>query len=63
MSRRTKHPRAGRTSQDDPAQSRLFIKIAREVGADDERPEADAMMGQLHKKKPRPHKPTNRKDQ
>lgn len=39
---------------DDPEQSREFIKKAREVGADEEKSAADALMGQLAKLPPKP---------
>ena len=39
---------------DDPEQSRLFVKKAREIGADEEDSAADALLGALHKK---PHEP------
>jgi len=40
--------------RDDPEQSRLFIKKAREIGADEEKSRADALMGQLAKMPPEP---------
>jgi hypothetical protein len=42
--------------RDDPEQSRLFIKKAREIGADKESSEADELMGKLSKRKPDPRK-------
>ncbi|GEM_PF-1899562 len=48
--------RPARPKVDDPAQSRLFIETARELGADEERSEADDLLGSLHKKKPMPRK-------
>lgn len=42
--------------RDNAEQSRAFIEKAREVGADEERPDADAMMRVLHKKPPEQHK-------
>ena len=41
---------------DDKEQSRLFIEKAREIGADKQYSEADAIMRQLHKKPPEPQK-------
>ncbi len=41
---------------DDAEQSRLFIKKAREIGADEEHSEADELMKQLHKKPAEPRK-------
>ena len=46
--------------RDDDEQSRLFIKKAREIGADEEHSEADALMGLLHKKPPEQRKPKSR---
>ena len=46
-SRSTKH-------QDDKEQSKLFIEKAREIGADEEKSGADALMGQLAKLPPEP---------
>jgi hypothetical protein len=40
---------------DDPEQSRLFIKKAREIGADEETSKADALLGKLHEKPPKSH--------
>jgi hypothetical protein len=40
--------------RDDPEQSRLFLKKARELQADKEKPDADALMRLLHKKPPEP---------
>lgn len=45
------------TKPDDKEQSQLFIKKAREIGADEEHSEADALMHQLHKKPPEQRKP------
>jgi hypothetical protein len=39
---------------DDPEQSKLFIEKAREIGADEEKSAADALMGQLAKLPPEP---------
>jgi hypothetical protein len=36
--------------RDDPEQSKLFIKKAREIGADEQDSSADTVLGQLHKK-------------
>ncbi|MGO9400762.1 MAG: hypothetical protein ACLP19_23405 [Xanthobacteraceae bacterium] len=41
---------------DDKEQSKLFIEKAREIGADEERSEADNLIGQLAKKPPEPRK-------
>ena len=43
---------------DDPEQSRLFVKKAREIGADEEDSAADALLGALHKK---PHEPRTKR--
>jgi hypothetical protein len=43
---------------DDAAQSREFIKKAREIGADEEKSESDGLIGQLAKKPPEPRKTT-----
>jgi hypothetical protein len=44
---------------DDATQSRAFIEKAREIGADEEKSAADALMGRLAKTPPDPkHKPT-----
>ena len=48
------------TRRDDPAQSRLFIEKAREIGADEEESAADELLGRLHKKPPEP-RPKRRK--
>jgi len=40
--------------RDDTEQSKLFLKKAREIGADEERSEADELIGQLAKKPPDP---------
>ncbi len=45
---------------DDKEQSKLFLKKAREIGADEERSEADELIGQLAKKPPEPRKQTKR---
>jgi hypothetical protein len=45
-----------RLRQDDPEQSRLFIKKARELGADEEKSRADELIGHLAKKPPDPRK-------
>jgi hypothetical protein len=44
-----------RIKPDDDEQSRLFIEKAREIGADDEKSEADQLMGRLAKKPPEHH--------
>lgn len=49
--KKTKPPR-----RDDPAQSRAFIKAAREAEADEKKSEAEAVLGVLAKKPPKPHK-------
>jgi hypothetical protein len=49
------------SKRDDPAQSRAFIKKARELGADEENSEADEVLGVLHKKRPEPQKKQKRR--
>jgi hypothetical protein len=44
-----------KTRRDDPAQSRLFIKKAREIGADEEHSGADKLLGHLARMPPAPH--------
>lgn len=46
--------------RDDHEQSRLFIKKAREIGADDEKSGADELIGQLAKKPPEPQRKKER---
>lgn len=41
---------------DDKKQSKLFIDKAREIGADEERSEADHVLGRLVQKPPEHHK-------
>jgi hypothetical protein len=48
-----------RPSRDDPAQSRAFIKKAREIEADEAASRADDLMGRLAKRPPDP-KPKRR---
>lgn len=48
---------AKRGGRDDPAQYRAFIEKAKELGADDDDSGADALLGALAKKPPKPHKP------
>lgn len=48
-------PKPKTRKRDDPAQSRAFIKKAREVDADEERSEADDILGVLHTKPHEPH--------
>ncbi len=43
-----------RFKPDDKEQSRLFIKKAREIGADEEKSASDGLIGQLAKKPPEP---------
>jgi hypothetical protein len=43
-----------KTKRDDPAQSRAFIKKAREIGADEQRSAADELLGKLAKTPPEP---------
>jgi hypothetical protein len=45
-----------RNRPDDKEQSKLFIKKAREIGADEEKSESDGLIGQLAKKPPEPRK-------
>ena len=54
--------RSKNESRDDPAQSRLFIKKAREIGADEERSHADELLRELAKKPPEPNARKNRRD-
>jgi hypothetical protein len=49
--------KARQHKQDDSKQSRLFIKKAREVGADEDKSAADELLGHLHRKPPKPHVP------
>lgn len=42
--------------RDDPAQSRAFIEKAKELEADHDDAGADALLGALAKKPPKPHK-------
>lgn len=42
------------TRRDDPEQSKLFIKKAREIGADEESWAADELLGHLRNKPPKP---------
>ncbi len=41
---------------DDHEQSRLFVEKAREIGADEEKSDADEILGHLAKKPPKPQK-------
>ena len=45
-----------RSKPDDKEQSRLFIKKAHEIGADEEQSKSDGLIGQLAKKLPEPRK-------
>jgi len=45
-----------KAEQDDKDQSLLFIKKAREVGADEKKSRADELIGHLAKKPPEPKK-------
>ncbi len=58
MLARQKPPKAVKVNdgrkRDDPEQSKLFIEKAREIGADEEKSAADALMGQLAKLPPEP---------
>jgi hypothetical protein len=49
------HPKMDEV-RDDDEQSNLFIKKAREIGADEEKSEADELLKRLHKMPPAPHK-------
>jgi hypothetical protein len=51
---RTKQPK--QPERDDDEQSRLFIKKARELGADEERSASDELLGRLAKMAPEPRK-------
>lgn len=46
-----------RPNRDDPAQSRAFIKKAREIEANEEQSDADALIEHLLKKPPESRKP------
>lgn len=50
-----------KSQRDDPAQSRAFIKAAREAEADENDSEAEAVLGVLAKKPPKPHKSGEKK--
>jgi hypothetical protein len=52
----SKKGKTPRLKRDDPAQSRLFIQKAREVGADEESSVSDALLGALAKRPPEPRK-------
>jgi hypothetical protein len=43
-----------RNRPDDKEQSKLFVKKAREIGADEDNSAADELIGQLAKKPPEP---------
>jgi hypothetical protein len=47
-------PKKQSPKRDDPEQSRLFIKKAREIGSDEEKSRADELIEQLAKKPPEP---------
>ena len=53
----------GKSRRDDKEQSRLFIKTAREVGADEEKSAADELIGRLAKMPPQPQSPSKNKRQ
>jgi hypothetical protein len=55
MVRRNPAPRP-----DDPAQSKDFIKKAREIGADEEKSASDELMGLLHRRPPARRNPTGK---
>jgi hypothetical protein len=61
---RKKRRQAGmkKLTRDDKEQSRLFINTAREVGADEEKSAADALIGRLAKKPPEPRKKQGKND-
>lgn len=50
------HAKRNKHQRDDKEQSRLFIKKAREIGADERKSGADELIGQLAKKPPEPRK-------
>jgi hypothetical protein len=50
-----------KSKPDDPEQSKEFIRIARELGADGPPEAADNLMGTLAKKPPEPHQPYQRR--
>lgn len=56
-------PKNPRNRPDDEEQSKLFIKKAREIGADEARSESDELIGHLAKKAPKPHKHRSESDQ
>jgi len=45
-----------KTKSDDREQSKLFINKAREIGSDEDKSDADTLIGQLAKKPPEPRK-------
>ena len=47
--------------RDDPEQSRLFVKKAREIEADERGSEADDLLGALAKRKPEPRSKKTRR--
>jgi hypothetical protein len=47
--------RAAKPKPDDKDQSRLFIKKAREIEADEGKSASDALLGRLAKMPPKPH--------
>ena len=47
---------ANKLKRDDPKQSRLFVKAAKEHEVDDEQSQADDIVGYLSSKPPTPHK-------
>jgi hypothetical protein len=52
---------AKKPMRDDKEQSRLFIKTAREIGADEEKSAAGELLGRLAKMPPQPHTPSKTK--
>jgi hypothetical protein len=52
----TTRRRPKESHKDNPEQSRLFIEKAREIGADEDKSAADALIGRLAKTPPEPRK-------
>jgi hypothetical protein len=54
MTTKTRHKRARAPKRDDPEQSKLFIAKAREHDADENRSDADELLGRLARLPPQP---------
>ena len=52
---------AKKNSKSDDDQSKAFVEKAREIGADEEKSAADALMARLAKTPPEPRKPPRAK--